>query len=216
MAIYRFKVTFEDYDDVVREIDIKSTQTFEDLHLAIHKSTGYKPDMSSSFFVCNDYWIKSDEIAYLPSQRKIERGVALMGNTKLSRFIDDPHQKFYYTYNFERPYDFHVELVKILDEDAGKQYPYLSRSVGEPPKMPGSIPVPPVDAEDDEDYDFLNETEYGINEEETEDMDTVDSVDELNGTSGQAEEEKDEFMDEFSDSDNYEADDFESNGKDDY
>ena len=139
-----------------------------------------------------------------------------MGNTKLSRFIDDPHQKFYYTYNFERPYDFHVELFKILDEDAGKQYPYLSRSVGEAPKMPGSIPVPPADAEDDEDYDFLNETEYGINEEETEDMDTVDSVDELNGTSGQEEEEKDEFMDEFSDSDNFESEDFEPNGKDDY
>lgn len=216
MAIYRFKVTFEDYDDVVRDIDIKSTQTFEDLHLAIHKSTGYKPDMSSSFFVCNDYWIKSDEIAYLPSQRKIERGVALMEKTKLSRFIDDPHQKFYYTYNFERPFDFHVELVKILDEDAGKQYPYLSRSVGEAPKMPGSIPVPPVDAEDDEDFDFLNETEYGINEEETEDMDTVDSVDELNGTTGGEQEEKDEFMDEFSDSDNFEADDFESNDKEDY
>ncbi|WP_379089221.1 hypothetical protein [Pedobacter sp. UC225_65] len=31
MAIYRFKISFEDFDDVVREIDIKTTQTFEDL-----------------------------------------------------------------------------------------------------------------------------------------------------------------------------------------
>ena len=209
MAIYRFRVTFEDYDDVVREIDIKSTQTFHDLHLAIHKSTGYKPDTSSSFFVCNDHWIKSDEIAYLPSQRKIERGVPLMENTKLSRFIDDPHQKFYYTYNFERPYDFHVELIKILDEEAGKQYPHLARSAGEAPKMPGSIPVPPVSTGDEDDYDFLNETEYGINDEETEDMDTVDSVDDLNGTSAEEEEEeKDEFMDEFSDNDNYDNEDY--------
>lgn len=216
MAIYRFRVTFEDYDDVVREIDIKSTQTFHDLHLAIHKSTGYKPDTSSSFFVCNDHWIKSDEIAYLPSQRKIERGVPLMENTKLSRFIDDPHQKFYYTYNFERPYDFHVELIKILDEEAGKQYPHLARSAGEAPKMPGSIPVPPASTGDEDDYDFLNETEYGINDEETEDMDTVDSVDDLNGTSAEEEEEKDEFMDEFSDNDNYDADDYDSSRKDDY
>ena len=49
MALYRFRVTFEDYDDVVREIDVKSNQTFEDLHRAIHKSTGYNSDYSSSF-----------------------------------------------------------------------------------------------------------------------------------------------------------------------
>lgn len=215
MAIYRFKVTFEDYDDVVRDIDIKSTQTFEDLHLAIHRSTGYNPEMSSSFFVCNDYWIKSDEIAYLPSQRKIDRGVALMAHTKLSRFIDDPHQKFYYTFNFERPYDFHVELVKILEEESGKHYPFLSRSIGEAPKMPGTIPIPPATIEDDEGFDFLNETEYGYSEEETDDMDTVNSVEELNG--GSPEDEEDEFADDYSDTDSADSDDYDNNkNKDDY
>jgi hypothetical protein len=43
MALYRFRITFEDYDDVTREIDIKSNQYFEDLHNAIHQSTGYNP-----------------------------------------------------------------------------------------------------------------------------------------------------------------------------
>jgi len=54
MALYRFKVTFEDYDDVSREIDVKSNQTFEDLHRAIHKSTGYDAEFSSSFYISND------------------------------------------------------------------------------------------------------------------------------------------------------------------
>ncbi len=54
MALYRFKVTFEDYDDVTREIDIKSTQTFEDLHRAIHQSTGYNGEFPSSFYISND------------------------------------------------------------------------------------------------------------------------------------------------------------------
>ena len=70
MAIYRFRVSFEDYDDIMREIDMLSSQTFEDLHNAIHTTTGYKPDQSSSFYVSTDQWIKGDEIAYLPSQRK--------------------------------------------------------------------------------------------------------------------------------------------------
>ena len=33
MAIYKFKITFEDYDEVCREIEIKSNQSFEDLNL---------------------------------------------------------------------------------------------------------------------------------------------------------------------------------------
>ena len=216
MAIYRFRVSFEDYDDVVRDIDIKSTQTFEDLHLAIHKSTGYNPEQSSSFYVSNDQWIKGDEIAYLPNQRKIDRGVTLMTGTKLNRFIEDPHQKFYYTYNFDRPFDFHIELIKILDEEANKEYPSLARSVGEAPKPAGAVAAPAVAAaEDTEEYDFLNETEYGVGDEDTEDMETVASVDELDApVDVEEEEEKEEFMDEFSDNDNFESDEY--SNKDDY
>ena len=122
MAIYRFKISFEDYDEVEREIDIKSTQTFEDLHRALHRSTGYPAEVSSSFYVSNDFWNKGQEISFLPSEKKIEQGVSLMDKSKLSSFIDDPHQKFYYTYNFERPFDFHVQLIKIiLDEENGKE-----------------------------------------------------------------------------------------------
>jgi hypothetical protein len=104
MALYRFRVTFEDYDDVSREIDIKSTQTFEDLHRAIHQSTGYNAEFSSSFYISNDQWLKGEEITYLPNQRRIDRGVALMEKVKLSSRIDDPHQKFYYTFNFRPPF----------------------------------------------------------------------------------------------------------------
>src|ERR1700753_1640299 len=135
MALYRFRIPFEDYDDVSREIDVKSNQTFEDLHRAIHQSTGYNPEFSSSFYVSNDQWIKGEEITYLPNQKRIDRGVALMDKVKLLKYIDDPHQKFYYTFNFDRPFDFHVELLKIiLDETPGTTYPNVVRSAGEAPR----------------------------------------------------------------------------------
>lgn len=214
MAIYRFKVSFEDYDDVIREIDIKSTQTFEDLHHAIHRTTGYNPEKSSSFYVSNDHWIKAEEIAFLPNQRKSDSGVALMTGTKLHKFIDDPHQKFYYTYNFERPYDFHVELIKILDEEKGKEYPAMVRSFGEAPKPPGSVVIP-VETDEEGDFDFLNDME------EPEDDQIMEVSDEelgeglVVGAHPEAEEEeKDDIMDEFSDNDNLDADEFDS--KDDY
>jgi hypothetical protein len=219
MAIYRFKVSFEDFDEVVREIDIKSTQTFEDLHRAIHRSVGYSPEKSSSFYISTDHWIKGDEIAFLPNERKISRGIALMENSKLSNFIEDPHQKFYYIYNFDRPFDFHVELIKIiLQADAGIEYPFIFRSTGEAPKIidknnlgPIVVSANPVSTE----FDFLNEMDFvpgdseeleamggrGINTEEKSDVDDEET-------------EKEEEEDDFSDSEDYEDEEFGT--KDDY
>ncbi len=216
MAIYRFKISFEDYDDVSREIDIRSNQTFEDLHHAIHRTTGYNSEQSSSFFVCNDQWIKAEEIAYLPTQRKVEQRVALMSNSKLSGFIDDPHQKFYYTYNFDRPYDFHVELIKILDEEKGKEYPFIAKTIGEAPKPLGFVPIPPVEDLDSENFDFLHEADYEA--ETTEEMEVVEDLglevtDEEEHKDAE-EDESDEFLDEFSDNENYESDDY--SNKEDY
>ena len=41
MAVYRFRITFENFEEVYREIEIKSDQTFEDLHFAIQSSIGF-------------------------------------------------------------------------------------------------------------------------------------------------------------------------------
>jgi hypothetical protein len=138
-----------------------------------------------------------------------------MSDSKLSSFIDDPHQKFYYTYNFERPFDFHVELVKIiLDDEPGKTYPTVARSLGEAPKITetGVIPTAAV-IEKAEEFDFLNELNF-----QPEDPEELEQMSEMgisteDETVKEEEEEKDEFMDEFSDNEGYDEDDLQ---KDDY
>lgn len=206
MAVYRFRIAFEDYDDVVREIDIKSNQTFEDLHRAIHQSIGYNPDYPSSFYISNDQWTKGEEITFMPNQRRIDRGVVLMEKVKLSSRIDDPHQKFYYTFNFDRPFDFHVELMKILLEDApGVVYPSVAKAVGEAPKQFGNVFNPvnlPSTIEEFESFD-----DSGFNPEEAEDLsevtdeEDVEESDEMD--SHDDEEEEDEFGNEFSDNEGF-------------
>lgn len=216
MAIYRFKISFEDFDDVTREIDIKTNQTFEDLHRAIHRSTGYSADKSSSFYVSTDHWIKGDEIAILPNQRKIDNGVTLMANTKLSSFIEDPHQKFYYIYNFERPFDFHVELIKIiLENDPNIEYPFLVKSTGEAPKIieknnMGDFAVASTVASSD--FDFLNEMDFVP--EDTEELEA------MGGRGIMAEEidedAEEEEKDEFADGDDYADEEYGSGKEEDY
>lgn len=199
MAVYRFKVVFEDYDDVIREIEIQSKQTFEDFHRIIQQSTGYNVEASSSFYVSNDFWIKGDEIAFMPSAKKIERGVALMEKSKLSNFIDDPHQKFYYTYNFDRPYDFHVELTKILlDDITATVYPRIVRSGGDAPKPFGAIAAIPAVDEPGEDFDFLHEE--GLNPEDASGFTELDDTEDIPA----ADDETDEFVEEFGDDDHVE------------
>jgi hypothetical protein len=216
MALYRFRVTFEDYDDVSRDIDVKSNQTFEDLHKAIHQSTGYNFEYPSSFYISNDQWMKGEEITYMPNQKRIDRNIPLMEKIKLSSFIDDPHQKFYYTFNFDRPFDFHVELMKIiLDEAPGTTYPAVVRSVGEAPKQFGNVFNPAVAANDapDEDFDFLNEMAYNHDDADdfSEVTDTgVDDVEEKKVDDEEGEE--DEFG--FGDDEEFEDEDKPGRGDD--
>ncbi|MCR8559746.1 plasmid pRiA4b ORF-3 family protein [Mucilaginibacter sp. BJC16-A38] len=215
MALYRFRITFEDYDDVVREIDVKSNQTFEDLHRAIHQSTGYNSEYPSSFYISNDQWIKGEEITYLPNQKRIDRGVALMDKVKLLSYIDDPHQKFYYTFNFDRPFDFHVELMKIiLDEAPGVTYPAVVKSTGEAPKQFGNVLNVPVAAPEVDDFDFLNE--MAIGEDDTDDFSEVTETGEEDDVIAKVddEEEEDEFGSEFSDDEGFEDDSKMSHGDD--
>ena len=213
MAIYRFKVSFEDYDDIIREIDIKTNQTFEDLHRAIHQSTGYNADLPSSFYVSTDNWIKGQEIAIHPNQRKIDNKVTLMENSKLSSFIEDPHQKFYYIYNFERPYDFHVQLIKIiLENDPNIQYPYLVKSVGVAPRIMSQFNVVPTDDDSVEvksEFDFLNELDFVP--EDTDELEALGDSGINTKEGGDDEEEESEFGGE----DEYGADE-EYSDKDDY
>jgi hypothetical protein len=205
MALYRFRVTFEDYDDVMREIDVKSNQTFEDLHRAIHQSTGYNYEFPSSFYISNDQWIKGEEITYLPNQRRIDRGVALMEKIKLSNRIDDPHQKFYYTFNFDRPFDFHVELLKIILEETPEiTYPAIIKSVGEAPKQFGNAFNPTVLPPVSEDFDFLNEMEFTPEDAEEGFSEVSDPEEAEEEHDEDIEADDDEFGSEFSDNEGFE------------
>src|ERR1700756_767268 len=192
MALYRFRITFEDYDDVMREIDVKSNQTFEDLHRAIHQSIGYNPDYPSSFYISNDQWTKGEEITFMPNQRRIDRGVVLMDKVRLSARIDDPHQKFYYTFNFDRPFDFHVELMKIILEDApGVTYPSVTKAVGEAPKQFGNVFNPVNLSAASEEFESFDDS--GFNPEEAEDLTEVideDEVEESDEIAGDVDEEE--------------------------
>ncbi len=101
MAVYRFKVYFEDDENIIREIEIKSTQTFEDFHKTIQSSIGFDGAHPTSFFVATDTWRKGKEIILLHKSHSAGIKGTWMHETKLAAYIEDPHQKFIYEFDPE-------------------------------------------------------------------------------------------------------------------
>ncbi len=185
MAVYRFKIVFEDDEDVFRVIEIRSTQTFKDFHNSIQKAIGFDNSKSASFYMSDDYWRKGLEIALIDSTDKGAKPKRLMEKSTMAGFIEDPHQKMLYLFDYDAHWNFTIELVKIIiNEEAAATYPRCVNSVGIAPKQykPTNI-APVVEEEDDEDdyeptADKIFQHEEGFDEgEEDEEGKLIDEED---------------------------------------
>lgn len=172
MAIYRFKVSFEDYEDISREIEIKSDQTFAELHHAIQSAISFDGQKQSSFYMSNDNWIKGKEICTQHKTDKAGKKVVHVNDAKLSAYIVDPHQKIYYVVDGDAPWTFHIELVRILPSaDLKISYPNVLKKNGEAPRQYiVTVPLPGSGEEE-----FLD---VGDSQPDTEDDQMVEAVDE--------------------------------------
>ncbi len=175
--VYRFRITFEDYDDVHRDIDIKSTQSFEDLHHIIQQCIGFDDKKPASFFVSNDNWKRGKEIALEKRKDKNGEPLALMKNSRLCDFITDPHQKFLYLSDYDTQWNFMMELFKIVPTvDPMKMYPSCVKSIGEAPKQYNLLAVKPSALDEEEEFlementvaepEVMNGNEEGVEDEE--------------------------------------------------
>lgn len=148
MAVYKFRIKFEDYDDVTRDIEIKPTQTFKDLHLSIQQAIKFDASKPANFFMSNDQWVKGKEISLEPKKNKDGSDVTLMETAVLNKFIIDPHQKIYYIFD---NWTFFIELFKIvLDADKKAIYPRCVKVVGEAPPQYKKIILPAAEESEEE------------------------------------------------------------------
>ena len=143
MAVYKFKLFIEDNEDIYREIEILSGQTFEDFHNAIQDAYKFDKKHAAAFFVSDDYWRKDQEITLreedLPlEEEEIRKGVSpkkLMSKTKIAKYIDSPRQRFMYVFDPAVKWAFCIELMKILPDNPKGTYPACVKSIGNPPKQ---------------------------------------------------------------------------------
>lgn len=138
MSVYKFRLLFDEVEDFVRDYEILSNQTFEDFHNIIIKTINGLNNLElASFYTTDRKWEKTQEITLIDmsdNEAPEENRPLIMSNAILSNFIDDPHQRMIYEYDFLLLKTFYIELLKVTEENPKITYPICTHSVGELPK----------------------------------------------------------------------------------
>lgn len=143
--IYQFKVWFEDNDEILRKIEVKTSTSFENLHNAIQDSIGFDKMQMASFYICDENWNKGMEITQFDmtdlsedmdsEEIDLESIKPIMADSRIADFIKEPLQKIIYVYDFIEMWTFKIQLLGIKDEIKGILYPRIAESVGEAPSQ---------------------------------------------------------------------------------
>lgn len=178
MAILKFRVYWEDDDAIYRDILVKHTQSFIDLHQIILKAFEFDQIHGATFYRSNDIWKRGREISKEVYEKEYVAPPLLMSETAIGTEIIDTNQHFIYVYDFAKTWTFLIELIQVIknaDSDMTLEYPLVSRIEGVGPMQYGSKGLLGKNFADIEEKYDLSETADGFGEEgEEEDANASD------------------------------------------
>ena len=194
MAILKFRIYLEEDDSVYRDIVIRHTQNFQDLHFAMLKAYEFDSKHKATFFRSNDHWQRGREISFEHYDKIYVVAPLLMAEVIIGSEIRDTNQKFVYEYDFEKHWVFLVELINVSKEESSKiVYPSVSRSEGIGPQQYGTKSLLGNKFADIEEKYDLSEATEGFSTEGGEASDSeVDSGDETDSEGAEEEESHEE------------------------
>ncbi len=139
MAILKFRIYWEDDESTYRDVVIRHTQTFLDLHHAILKSYDFDSKHKATFYRSNDSWQRGREITLEKYEKAYKAEPLLMSEVNIGSEIKDPNQKFVFEYDFNKYWHFMIELINVDKEENKKlDYPACVRSEGIAPSQYGT------------------------------------------------------------------------------
>lgn len=139
MAVLKFRIYFEEDDSVYRDVAVKQTQSFLQLHQVILKAYEFDNKHAATFYRSNDQWQRGREISLEKYDKVYKVAPLLMAETPVGSEIRNPNQRFIYTYDFVKNWNFQVELIKVEKEENPKlDYPVVIRTEGIAPSQYGT------------------------------------------------------------------------------
>ncbi len=138
MALLRFRVYWEEDDQIYRDIEIQASQTFLDFHYGILKAFEFDSKHDASFYESDDRWERKRELSSEVLTNKKDAPALSMVKTPVSALVSLPDQKFVYVYDRVKKWTFHIELISVSkDIDHKRTYPYMIRKEGVAPGQYG-------------------------------------------------------------------------------
>ena len=128
--ILRFRIILDVKEDVLRDIEIEDSATFEDLHHAITQAFGFLGNEMASFYRSDEDWTQGEELpleAMDPSQESCR-------DQALNTVISASQHQLIYVYDFLNLWTFFVELMEVGEQITGTTYPNLIHAQGEVPE----------------------------------------------------------------------------------
>ena len=99
--IFRFRVVLDNdtKEDIFRDIEIRNTDSLEDLHNVITQSFGFDGSEMASFYLSDDEWNQGEEISLFDVS---EGGtdIQLMSQTTIDSVVSESRTKLLYIYDF--------------------------------------------------------------------------------------------------------------------
>lgn len=139
MAVLKFRIYLEEDDSVYRDVAIKHTQSFLQLHQVILRAYEFDSKHQATFYRSNDHWQRGREISLEKYDKDYKAPPLLMADTVVGSEIRDPNQKFIYVYDFVKNWSFLVELINVSrDENAKLDYPAVIKTEGIAPSQYGT------------------------------------------------------------------------------
>ena len=173
MAILKFRIYFEDDDSIYRDVVIRHTHSFFELHEAILKAYEFDNKHKATFFRSNDHWQRGREISLEVYEKDYKAAPLLMKDTTVGSEIKNPGQKFIYNYDFNKNWSFMIELINVSKEENAKlSYPATVRTEGIAPSQYGTKGLLGAKFADvEEKYDLTQGAEgFATKDEEGEDL----------------------------------------------
>lgn len=119
--IFTFRVLLDYEEDVFRDIQIKSSASFDIFHKLILDAFGFDNSQMASFYMSNEHWDKGEEITLI-DMGITEQPIKLMKNSRIEQLIQKTGNRMIYVYDFMLMWCFFVECVGTEEVDSYDEF----------------------------------------------------------------------------------------------
>jgi hypothetical protein len=210
MAILKFRISWEEDDAIYRDVMVKHSQHFTDLHHIILKAFEFDEKHDATFFRSNEKWLRGREISKAVYEKNYVVPPLMMDEVLIGSEILNTNQQFVYLYDFAKSWTFLIQLIQVIknaDANMELNYPMVSRIEGVGPMQYGTKGLLGPNFTDIEEKYDLTEAQDGFGEEgeadahasdEEEDADASDEEEDADASDEQTDDDASGMFDDSS------------------